>query len=238
MSGDRNTAPTGRLHLSTRRLEAFTDGVFAIAATLLVLDLTVRELGSIATDRQMWDGLLSLWPTVLNVAISFLLLGLLWSIHMRQFEYIERVNGTLIWLNIVRLLGVVLVPFTTRLNNEYSEFLAGRILLPVNFLAIVVLGAWQWFYATAPRHGLTANLTPTAIHNTRTHALTAVVLACAVVPLSAWVGSLAFLLFALDPVASVVLRRLGVLREETPRGGPGRRHDEGGPAEAEPPYST
>jgi uncharacterized membrane protein len=215
--------------VSTRRLEAFTDGVFAIAATLLVLDIRVDDLGAINSENEMWAGIASLGPAIVNLGVSFLLLGLLWTIHVRQFEYIVRVDGTLLWLNILRLLVVVLVPFSTSLNDDYGEFLAGRMLLPLNFFVLVVIGAVQWAYATRPGRRLVAGLSADAIRTSRVNAFTAVVIGAAVLALSSLVGSIAFLLFALDPLVSVVLRRAGVIS-------PVNRT--GGPAEAEPPGST
>jgi uncharacterized membrane protein len=197
---------------STRRLEAFTDGVFAIAATPLVLNLTVSDIGRVSSEQEMLAGLVSLGPRILDFTISFLLLGLLWTIHVRQFDHIERVDGFLTWMNILRLFGVVLVPFVTSLNDEYSAYLIGRMALPIVFFIIVLLSAVQWFYATAPGRGLTVGLTSTTAHNSRVNATTAVALATAVVILSGAFGSLAFVLFALDPVIAAVLRRLGIVR--------------------------
>jgi uncharacterized membrane protein len=84
-----------RQPVSTRRLEAFTDGVFAIAAALLVLNLTVSDIGRVSSEQEMLAGLVSLGPSILDFTISFLLLGLLWTIHVRQFDHIERVDGFL-----------------------------------------------------------------------------------------------------------------------------------------------
>jgi len=197
--------------VSTRRLEAFTDGVFAIAATILVLDLTAEGLGAIRSEGDMWAGLASTLPTLLSVAVSFLLLGLLWIIHLRQFEFVDRVDSNLLWLNLLRLLGVVVVPFSTSVNNEYSDFLAGRLVLPVNILVIMVFGTWQWFYATSARRGLVGTLSARAVHNTRVNSATALVLSVVVVVLATAVGSFAFILFFASPLIEAVQRRMGVL---------------------------
>lgn len=198
--------------VSTRRLEGFTDGVFAIAATLLVLGISDEGFGHITSERGLLAALASIGPSILNVAVSFLLLGLLWSIHVRQFEHIVRVDGALLWLNILRLLGVVLIPFVTSLNDDYGQYLSARIALPMVFLVVVVLSAWQWAYASDPRRNFIDDLPEAIVHNSRVNAITAVCIAAAVVALSSLIGSFAFLLFVLDPVASLVLRRAGVLR--------------------------
>jgi hypothetical protein len=73
-------------------------------------------------------------------------------------------------MNILRLFGVVLVPFVTSLNDEYSTYLIGRMALPIVFFVIVLLSAVQWFYATPPGRGLTVGLTSTTAHNNRVNA--------------------------------------------------------------------
>src|SRR5690606_24664894 len=132
---------------STTRLEAFTDGVFAIAATLLVLDLTTHTIGHVDSDAQLWAALFGMRELFFNFLVSFALLALMWTIHVRQFEYVQRVDAVLTWLNNGRLLFVVLVPFATALTTEYSAFLAARISIPVAFLGVIVFSWLQWGWA-------------------------------------------------------------------------------------------
>ncbi|TFB97810.1 DUF1211 domain-containing protein [Cryobacterium adonitolivorans] len=221
MSSSPEPAPQGkpaggasprRTVLSTRRLESYTDGVFAIAATLLVLNVSVDSIGVVTSNAEFLHQISALVPSVLNVVISFLLLSLLWLIHVRQFEFIPRVDTTIIWLNNFRLLGVVLVPFTTSLNDELSRFLLGRILLPLNFFVILLFSTWQWFHASSPRRRLGEGASAAAVHNARVYNVSALAQAFAVVLLATLVGSPAFFLFALDPLIALVLRRAGVLR--------------------------
>lgn len=212
MPDDTRSVDIDREPVSTRRLEAFSDGIFAIAATLLVLELTAARFGEINTNAEFLRGLLATVPTLLSFALSFLLLGLLWMIHVRQFEHVVMVDTTLLWLNVLRLLGVVFVPFATTLNDEYSAFVAGRMILPVTFLWVIVFGTWQWHYATAPHRNLVRDLSPAAVHNSRVANVSALVTVILVVALSYLIGSFAFILFALDPLVRLALRRLGILR--------------------------
>lgn len=212
MPDDIRSVDIDRQPVSTRRLEAFSDGIFAIAATLLVLELTAAKFGEINTDADFLRGLLATVPTLLNFALSFLLLGLLWMIHVRQFEHVVLVDTTLLWLNVFRLLGVVFVPFATTLNDEYGAYAAGRMILPVTFLWVIAFGTWQWHYATAPHRTLVRDLSPAAVHNSRVANVSALVTVMLVVALSFLIGSFAFVLFALDPLVRRALRRLGILR--------------------------
>ncbi|WP_085368438.1 TMEM175 family protein [Leifsonia sp. NCR5] len=193
-------ADTDDAPVSTRRLEAFTDGVFAIAATLLVLDLDVTKLGDIHTDAQLWAALGDQSFGFVSLIISFLLLATLWRIHVWQFEYVVKVDPRATLLNTVRLLGVVLIPFTTSLASEYNGFVAGRILLPINFLFVIGLTALHWFYLTSPKRSLVAGLSPAAVHSTRAGTIVALILAALTVALAPWFGSLAFLVQFLNPV--------------------------------------
>jgi len=190
-----------RTPVSTRRLEAFTDGVFAIAATLLVLDLSIdRFPANIRTDAELWDALGGQGFNILSFVISFLLLGLLWRIHVWQFEFVTRVDSYSVFLNTLRLLGVVLIPFTTSLISNYNDFVAGRTLLAVNFLFVTAVSALQWYHLTSQKFSFVAGLSPAAIRSTRIGSLIAVILATVTLALSPWLGSLAFLISFLNPL--------------------------------------
>lgn len=190
--------------VSARRTEAFTAGVFAIAATLLVLGLTDRSLGVVQTNDDLARGLLTLAHPVFSFVISFLILCVMWMTHVRQFEWIVRVDDTGMWLNNIRLLLVVLVPFTSSLNTSYDGLLLGRILLPINFFLAIVVGWLQWVWAV--RSGAIVDLTPDDARRMGRAGLSAVVISAAAVALSPWIGSLAFLLFALDGLVTRWLR--------------------------------
>ncbi|MBS1910437.1 MAG: DUF1211 domain-containing protein [Bacteroidetes bacterium] len=96
----------------TGRVEAFSDGVFAIAITLLVLDLKVpREIA----DGHLTEELLHLWPSYLAFLASFLTIGVMWINHHRLFTLIKRCDHTLLILNGLLLFGVTVVPFPTGL---------------------------------------------------------------------------------------------------------------------------
>jgi uncharacterized membrane protein len=187
--------------VSTRRLEAFTDGVFSIAATLLVLDLSIDRFPvHIGTDAELWSALGGQGFNILSLIISFLLLGLLWRIHVWQFEFVVKVDALSVFLNTLRLLGVVLIPFTTSLISNYNDFLAGRTLLAVNFLFVTAVSALQWYHLTSPKFSFVSGLSPAAIRSTRIGSLIAVILAVVTLALSPWLGSLAFLISFLNPL--------------------------------------
>jgi uncharacterized membrane protein len=100
----------------TGRVEAFSDGVFAIAIILLVLDLKVPNASAAA---RLSGQLAKQWPAYLAFVISFSFIGVMWINHHRLFTYIRRTDHALLILNGLLLVGVTVVPFTTSLLAAY-----------------------------------------------------------------------------------------------------------------------
>jgi uncharacterized membrane protein len=98
------------------RIAAFSDGVFAIAITLLALQLAIPSGDSV----DVWAELQDLSPNFLSFVISFAVIGAYWVAHHRLFALIERYDRRLIWLNLLSLLFIVLMPFTTSLVGEHG----------------------------------------------------------------------------------------------------------------------
>jgi uncharacterized membrane protein len=104
-----------RRALSTSRTEAFSDGVFAIAATLLVLELKVPHV----EPGGLSDALLERWPSYATYAVSFLTIGIIWVNHHAVMDRIRNVNRPLLFLNLVFLMAVAAIPFPTALLADY-----------------------------------------------------------------------------------------------------------------------
>jgi len=94
----------------TSRIEAFSDGIFSIAATLLVL-----ELKPPADAVFFWQGILQQWPGYASFLLSFLYIGIMWINHHRLFSHIHRTDDVLMVTNLLLLLGVVWIPYPTSL---------------------------------------------------------------------------------------------------------------------------
>ena len=112
----------------TARIEAFSDGVFAIAITLLVLDLKVPR--GMAEGRDLLAALVGQWPAYLAFVTSFATIGIMWINHHRMFTLIGRTDDGLLVLNGLLLLGVTFVPFPTGVLAEYTPRAAGRGAMP------------------------------------------------------------------------------------------------------------
>jgi uncharacterized membrane protein len=102
----------------TNRLEAFSDGVFAIAITLLVLELHAPELEE---GEHLWAGLVNEWPQFAAYLASFAILGIMWVNHHSMFRQIQRADRGLMFLNLLLLLWVTLLPFPTSLFAEHLK---------------------------------------------------------------------------------------------------------------------
>lgn len=105
--------------VSTNRLETLTDGIFAIAMTLLVFGLSIPDPDR-TPPTQLLTKLGQLLPNVLSVIVSFVILGVVWVATHSQFQYIRRADHALIWLNLSFLLCVTLVPFSAGVLGRYA----------------------------------------------------------------------------------------------------------------------
>ena len=106
----------------TGRLQAFSDGVFAIAITVLVLGLGVPEIPDPLVPIELPKKLLELWPgKLLSYALSFVVTGMFWVAHHMAFHHIRRSTRALLWLNILFLMLVSFIPFPAALLGRYFD---------------------------------------------------------------------------------------------------------------------
>jgi uncharacterized membrane protein len=204
-----------RQPISTRRLEAFTDGVFSIAATLLVIDLTTTGFVDIHSDDDLWNALRGMQDTFISFTVSFALIALLWRVHVIQFELIKRVDHAMLVLNAVRLFFVVLIPFTTSLYGQFSGLALARVLFPLNFFLVAASGTAMWFYATSRRHRY-VDLSDEHIRRTRVASLAATAVGAVVVLLSPFIGTFAFIAYAANGPIGAYFSRLSRGRRTHP----------------------
>ena len=133
--------------MRTSRLEAFSDGVFAIAATLLVLELRVP-----ADSPDLVRALLDIWPAYAAYLVSFLTIGIIWVNHHTLLEHCRRVDRRFLYLNLLLLIAVGIVPFPTSLVDHYilSEqgATAALVVYGLGALLIAIAFSGVFFYAT------------------------------------------------------------------------------------------
>jgi len=135
------------IQMTTNRIEALTDGIFAIAMTLMVLSLVVPDIGGQLSNLAVQNALYGLLPSFYTLVLSFILLSLFWKIHHNMFQRIKQVNGPLLWINMAWLLFIVLVPFSASLTGKYGEFTISHVIFNINMIGISVLLLLNWHYA-------------------------------------------------------------------------------------------
>jgi len=146
--------------LSTSRTEAFSDGVFAIAATLLVLELKVPHV----EPGGLLGALLERWPSYATYAVSFLTTGIIWVNHHAVMDRIKKVNRPLLFLNLVFLIAVAAIPFPTALLADYlrvghDERLAAALYGTTMAVMGIAFGI-MWAYAVLSDDLLHAGIDP------------------------------------------------------------------------------
>lgn len=149
-----------KLKFQLDRMILFSDAVFAIAITLMVMDLKIPLLQNDPTDALLIDALLRLTPAFFAFLLSFFLIGLYWTIHHRLYGFVIGYTPRLIWLNLFFLLGIVLLPFTT---NFYSQYIISALKTPLivyclNFAYIGLTSYWMHKYVTNPKRKLTEGI--------------------------------------------------------------------------------
>lgn len=132
----------------TTRIEALSDGVFAVAMTLLIIDLRVPELPSEPTFGALATAVATLWPHFVSYAVSFLIVGLYWVSHQLLFDLIRRSDRGLLWINIIFLLFVVVIPFSTALLGRYPGNHFAILFYGANLILVGVALQTLWTYAT------------------------------------------------------------------------------------------
>src|SRR5580658_3692905 len=137
---------------SVERLAALSDGIFAVAMTLLVLDLRVPITEGIRSERDLWRAILVLAPQIVMYLMSFLTLGIFWVGQQTQLNHLAHSDRNLTWIHLTFLFAVTLMPFSTRLLAEFAVYRTALLLYWGN---IALLGGTLYFsWVRATRGGL------------------------------------------------------------------------------------
>ena len=143
--------PTATGPSETARVEAFSDGVFAIAITLLVLEIKVPPPHLTGHGGTLFQALLDLWPSYIGYLISFVTIGIMWVNHHSMFVLIRRTDRYFLLLSVVFLMFIAFLPFPTALLAEYLTEPKGRRLAVAVYSASFILIALAynavWWYA-------------------------------------------------------------------------------------------
>jgi uncharacterized membrane protein len=200
-----DASPSGGL--SKTRIEALTDGIFAIAMTLMVFDIkvpVVTRLAGFSLRHELWQ----LWPRFLAYAISFVMLGVYWVGHHNQYHYIRRTDRVFLWINIFFLMCASSVPFSTSLLGQYP---AERIAVIVYGLNLMMLGGFlyvHWWYATHDHRLVEEDAHPELVTLAKRRILMGVVASMVAICLSFVSTRLSLAVFTLIPVLYLLPGRI------------------------------
>lgn len=130
--------------MNKNRLEAFSDGVFAIVITLLVLDIRIPE----EFNHSVLQEVLNLLPNILSFVCSFIIIGIYWIAHHSMLEYVSKVDRVTLWLNLFLLLTISFIPFPTSIIAQHPTDIAAIWLYSLNLIMANIAGSIFWWVST------------------------------------------------------------------------------------------
>src|SRR3954447_23128621 len=150
--------------MKTNRLEAFSDGVFAVAITLLVLEINIPG------GEDLWHQLKDEWPSFASFFVSFWVIGIIWVNHHGVVDHLKRADRPVLYLNLLVLMTVVFIPFSTALMADHLKSGADETVAAVvysgAFLAMAIAFGLLWTYITKRREALGVELSDAEVRRT------------------------------------------------------------------------
>lgn len=193
---------------SPQRIEALTDGVFAIVMTLLVLELSIPLISEPAVDAALSHRLLEMWPKYLSYVVSFLVLGLWWLFHHGVYENMKRIDARLLWFNLFFLMFVSLVPFSASLVAQYWDEKTSALIYGTNMILCYVLLTATANYATK-KHLVEQKLDPVYARGEQRAQIRVFILIILAVMASFFNSMISLLLWGLMSAFYIVVTLLG-----------------------------
>jgi len=145
---------TTTFEIGKNRIEALSDGIFAIVMTLLILEIHVPNLPPDAPNVEVAPALIALWPKFVSYLVTFVSLGFFWIGHHMMYHAVRRADRTLLWLNIFFFMFVSLLPFSTSVLNAFPQAFIAPFLFGANLAIIGWLLFFQWIYVNSLPHML------------------------------------------------------------------------------------
>lgn len=145
------------------RMEALIDGIFAVALTLLVLDIKLPDGVTFANNRELWNHLVELERHFVIYTISFVVIGIYWVAHHVQFHYVRFTDRRLIWINMLFLLLISFLPFATDLVGDHEDLTLPVEIYGVTLLLISALSYLHLRYLSRHPYLATAELNSVAV---------------------------------------------------------------------------
>lgn len=198
------------------RILSISDGIFAFAMTLLVLNLTGLAFLACGTgtepactDALLRSSLGSTWSAFVGYVTVFLVIALYWTVHHRTFRYIERYDGTLIWLNIFFLITIAFMPFVLEVYNRFSDSAIAITLFSATSASTGLLLGAIWWHASGDGHLLDVRLPPNVVTYYRRRGFALPLVFIFTIPVAFVDPSIAAYCWLAAFPASILMRRYG-----------------------------
>lgn len=133
---------------TTARIEALSDGVFAIVLTLMVFQIRMPDLPDDRVAKELWPRLVHQWPEFYGYVISFMIVSVYWIGHHNLYHMVKRATRTLLWLNLIFLMFVAFLPYSVGLFGRYGDLQRIQIIYGLHLMVIGGLNYLQWKYVT------------------------------------------------------------------------------------------
>ena len=186
------------------RILALSDGVFAIAMTLLILEIAVPAA---TADTDLPKALLELWPRYLAYVLSFVVIARFWVAHHLAFRLIDRYDTVLVWLNLLLLMFVAFLPFPTAVLGEHNGTPAAAVLYAAAVVLTGTVSVAYWWYASGQGRLLRPDIGRARVRALRARGLVGPVFFALTLPVAAFAPYAAeilwFLVFPLTRIAYV-----------------------------------
>jgi uncharacterized membrane protein len=166
------------------RIAALVDGIFAVAMTLLVLDLRLPEGATLSGDSAVWRQLVGLTGRISAYALSFIVLGMFWIGHHSLFHFVRRVSREVLWVNLLFLLCITLVPFSTNLLSGHTHLQIPIVVYGINLLLIAGISLFQVIYLEHHPELTHDQLSPSWAANMRRRILIPIIIVAASIAIS------------------------------------------------------
>jgi uncharacterized membrane protein len=196
----------------TERVLALSDGIFAVAMTLLILEIHPPDLPPGHSQAALLGALVHLWPRYLDYAVSFLVIGMYWFGHRHVFGWIVRADGGLVWLNVGFLMLVTFIPFATDVVGTFGDERVAVAFYAVTLAAVGFVWWALWIYAARGRRLVDPRLDPRLIRLNTLSALLAPILFLASIGLAFTSPALCELSWLLIALVRPALTRLLAVR--------------------------
>ena len=194
---------------SPDRLRALADGVIAIVMTLLVLELSVPVVTGLSSNSELLHKLAEMWSEFLIYGLSFMILGVFWVIHHSVYADVKRYDTTLVWLNILFLMFVSLIPFSTALVGKNGFITVTAVIYGINMLLLFNLGWTTFAFTTGKRRLVGEDYDPKVIKGGKLMGLVYTLIMVPAIGIAFVNPKASFIIYALFVLAFIIFTLLG-----------------------------